>query len=338
MIRGRSIGRWRFLTVIVSIIEIKEKAEYRVDVHPEIAAVLARRAALNLPPYSAGTPQAARDAFAASQAALPKDRGAPVHAIVNEAIAAADGGAVTVRRYRPSAAETTARIVYLHGGGWVFGTLDAFDPVCRELAVAADAEVVSVDYRLAPEHAFPGPLDDAFAALSQVAAWDPDLPLAVMGDSAGGNLAAACALKARDGGPRIDLQVLLYPITDHDFERPSYAKYGGGGFLLSRTDMEWYWRHYAAPERRADPLASPLRAPDLSGLPPALLVVAGCDPLRDEGLAYAEALKAAGVVTTTELHGDMTHGFFTMVGLLGPADEAARRIGREIGRRLHAAR
>ncbi len=309
-----------------------------MDVHPEIAAVLARRAALNLPPYSAGTPQEARVAFAASQAALPKDRGAPVHAIVNELIATQDGATITARRYRPSATEARARIVYLHGGGWVFGTLDAFDPVCRELAVAADAEVVSIDYRLAPEHPFPGPLDDAFTALTEIAGRDPATPLAIMGDSAGGNLAAACTLRARRGGPRIDLQVLLYPITDHDFERPSYADYGGGGYLLSRTDMEWYWRHYAAPDRRTDPLASPLRAADLSGLPPALVVVAGCDPLRDEGLAYAEALKAAGVDAAVEVHADMTHGFFTMVGLLGPADAAVRKVGREVGRGLRQAR
>ncbi len=305
-----------------------------LPVHPEIAAVLSRRANLNLPPYSAGTPDEARAAFAASQAALPKDRGAPVHSITNEQLAVRDGS-ITLRTYRPTAAEPRARIVYFHGGGWVFGTLDAFDPVCRELAVAADVEVVSVDYRLAPEHPFPGPVEDAFAALKAVAARDPSVPLAVMGDSAGGNLAAACTLKARGPGPRIDLQVLLYPITDHDFERPSFGDYGGGGFLLSRQDMEWYWRHYAATaEQRANPLASPLRAAELSGLPPAIIIVAGCDPLRDEGVAYARALEAAGVKTELQVFPDMTHGFFTMVGLLGPANAAVNAVGSQIGARL----
>jgi acetyl esterase len=316
---------------------LKPGIQIALTVHPEIAAILARRAALNLPSYSAGTPAEARAAFAASQAALPKNRGPGVHAVWDEQIIVPDG-MVVVRRYQPTPHAPRARIVYLHGGGWVFGTLDAFDPVCRQLAVAADAEVVSIDYRLAPEHPFPGPLNDAYAALSAIAAADPTMPLAVMGDSAGGNLAAACALRARKGGPRIDLQVLLYPITDHDFERPSYRAYGDGGFLLSRTDMKWYWRHYAAePSQRSDPLASPLRAADLAGLPPAMIIVAGCDPLLDEGLAYAQALEAAGVAVNLQVFADMTHGFFTMVGLLGPADAASRAVGQTIGGRLRQA-
>jgi acetyl esterase len=304
-----------------------------LSVHPQIAAILARRASLGLAPYSAGTPVEARQAFAASQAALPKDRGAKVHEVFDLQIPVS-GSTITARRYRPTAEEPRARIVYFHGGGWVFGTLDGFDPVCRELAVAANAEVVSIDYRLAPEHPFPGPVEDAFAALRALAA--DGLPLAVMGDSAGANLAAACALLAgQERGPAIDLQVLVYPIVDHDFERPSYGEFGGGGFLLSRADMEWYWRHYAPDlADRTNSLASPLRAPDLSGLPPAMILVAGCDPLRDEGLAYAEALKAAGVDVELQVFPDMTHGFFTMVGMLDPADAAARDAGAAIGRRL----
>ncbi|MDB5432684.1 MAG: alpha/beta hydrolase [Caulobacter sp.] len=302
-----------------------------MTVHPEIAAILARRASLGLAPYSAGTPIQAREAFAASQAALPKDRGAPMHETVDQALAVRDGS-ITLRRHRPTPATPPARIVYFHGGGWVFGTLAAFDPVCRDLAMATGVEVVSVDYRMAPEHPFPGPVEDAYAALKAVAAEDPNMPIAIMGDSAGGNLAAAVALKAKqDGGPRIDLQVLVYPITDADFERGSYTDFGDGRFLLSRADMEWYWGHYAPdPKTRADPLASPLHAPDLSGLPAAIVIVAGCDPLRDEGLAYADALKAAGVSVDLELHPDMTHGFFTMVGMLGPADVTVRAVGAKI--------
>jgi acetyl esterase len=304
-----------------------------LKVHPQLAAILARRAALGLAPYSAGTPAQARQAFATAQAALPKDRGAEVHAVADLQIAVA-GGAITARRYQPTSEAPRARIVYFHGGGWVFGTLGVFDPVCRELAVAANAEVVSVDYRLAPEHPFPGPLQDALAALRALAV--DGLPLAVMGDSAGGNLAAACTLLARRGdGPRIDLQALVYPIVDHDFERPSYREFGGGGFILSRADMEWFWRyHVPDPADRRNPLASPLYAPDLSGLPPAIVLVAGCDPLRDEGLAYAEALKAAGVSVDLRVFPNMTHGFFTMVGMLDPADVAVREAGAEIGRRL----
>jgi acetyl esterase len=299
--------------------------------HPDIRAILARRAALALSPYSAGTPEAARAAFAASQAALPRDRGARMATIVNETIAAGDE-TIRIRRYRPEGA-VHGTIVYCHGGGWVFGTLDAFDPVCRETAASAGAEVISVDYRLAPETRYPGPLDDAYRALCAVAG---DGPLAVMGDSAGGNLAAACALRARDeGGPRLALQVLLYPITDHRFDRDSYAAFGGGGYLLSRADMEWYWTHHA-PEvaRRDEPYASPLRAPDLAGLPPAIVVVAGCDPLRDEGVAYAERLQGAGVEVDLRIHDDMIHGFFTMVGLLGAADTAARSVGAAIRARF----
>jgi len=307
-----------------------------VPVHPQLAAILARRAALGLAPYSAGTPEQARQAFAASQAALPKDRGAAVHDTLDLRIPVA-GGAITARRYRPSAEAPRARIVYFHGGGWVFGTLDAFDPVCRELAAASRAEVVSIDYRLAPEHTFPGPLEDAFTALRALSA--DGLPTAVMGDSAGANLAAACTLKAREAGrPRIALQVLVYPIVDHDFVRPSYAAFGGGGFILSRADMEWYWRCYAPePADRRDPLASPLHAADLSGLPPALVLVAGCDPLHDEGVAYAQALEAAGVDVDLRAFPDMIHGFFTMVGLLDPADAAVRDVGMEIARRLGSA-
>jgi acetyl esterase len=304
--------------------------------HPDIRAILARRAALALPPYSSGTPAQAREAFAASQAALPKGRGAAVASITDETLAVRDG-AITLRRYRPQG-PVRGRIVYFHGGGWVFGTLDAFDPVCRETAAAAGAEVISVDYRLAPENRYPGPLDDAYRALCAVAG-EGEGPLAVMGDSAGGNLAAACALRARDaGGPRIDLQVLLYPITDHDFERPSYAAFGGGGYLLSRTDMAWYWDHHL-PERgrRDEAYASPLRAGDLGGLPPAVVVVAGCDPLRDEGVAYAERLRDSGVAVDLHVHDDMIHGFFTLVGLLGHADATVRAVGADIRARFASA-
>ncbi|MFZ5747611.1 MAG: alpha/beta hydrolase [Pseudomonadota bacterium] len=301
--------------------------------HPEMQAILDRRAASGALGFADGTPESARAMFAEAQAALPRDRGRPVRAIRDRAVPGPLGD-VPVRHYLPEG-DIAGRMLYCHGGGWVFGTLDAFDPVCRELAAIAGIEVVSVDYRLAPEHRFPVPLDDVWAALADIA--DPGMPLIVAGDSAGGNLAAALSLRARDaGGPDIALQLLLYPVLDWDFERASYRDYGGGDHLISRADMAWFWDQHVATEDRANPLAAPLRAPDLAGLPEAVVVVAGCDPLHDEGIAYARRLAEAGVPVTVKDHGDMAHGFFTLVDLIGPANAAVADIGGMIGRRLRA--
>lgn len=301
-----------------------------MTVHPQIAAILERRRAAGALPYSSGTAEQARRTYAASQAAMPSGRGGQVHAIVDETIAG-----VPVRRYRP-AHPTTAAIVYCHGGGWVVGTLDGFDAACRALCRATGAEVVSVDYRLAPDHPFPAALDDVQTVLRAIAAEAPTRRLVVMGDSAGGNLAAASAVRANAvGSPRIDLQVLAYPITDSDFERPSYARYGGGDFLLTTGDMEWFWDAYApAGVDRTDPCLSPLNAKSLAGLPPAIVIIAGCDPLRDEGVAYAEALQTAGVETDLRIYDDMIHGFLTLTGVLDTADTAMVETGRAIMERL----
>lgn len=297
---------------------------------PEMQTILDRRNALNLPGFSSGSPADARRAFADGQAALPKDRGAPVRTMRDGTI---DGpnGPIRVRHY--IAGESAhGRILYLHGGGWVFGTLDGFDPVCRQLAHESGAEVVSVDYRLAPEHAFPQPLDDAWAALE---AYAGDGPLAVMGDSAGGNLAAALALRARDrGGPRIDLQILLYPVLSPDFDRDSYDRFGKGDYLISAADMRWFWDHHVPQADRDHPEATPLAAASLDGLPEAIVVLAGCDPLHDEGLAYADALVAAGVRVTLHDHPGMAHGFFTLVDLLSTANAEVARVGRAISERF----
>jgi acetyl esterase len=264
---------------------------------------------------------------------LPKGRGADVREVRDLTL---DGpnGPVPARRYTPHG-DYVGRIVYFHGGGWVFGTLDGFDPVCRELAAATRSEVVSVDYRLAPEHPYPAPLDDAFAAVRALA--EDGVPLAVAGDSAGGNLAAACALRARDeGGPVLRFQLLMYPVLDPDFDSGSYRDYGQGDYFISRADMEWFWTHHAGDARRDDPLLAPARAADLSDLPEAIVVVAGCDPLRDEGLAYAAALRAAGVPVTLEDHDDMAHGFCTLIDLLPRANETVQRVGRIAGDLLRA--
>jgi len=206
-------------------------------------------------------------------------------------------GDIGARAYEPTAAPP-GTIVYYHGGGWVFGGLDDFDAICRTLAVESGCRVVSVDYRVAPEHRFPAAADDAYAALVWVSENLADSrPVVVAGDSAGGNLSAVVALRARDaGGPGIALQALVYPVCDHDYTTGSYEQYADAGLLLGRQEMAWFWDHYAPDEADwSNPYACPLRASSHAGLPPAYLVIAEYDPLRDEGLAYAAKLEAAGV-------------------------------------------
>jgi acetyl esterase len=219
-------------------------------------------------------------------------------------------------------------LVYCHGGGWVTGALDDYDVLCRALADESGAMVVSVDYRLAPEQPFPAALDDALAAIRWTALnLGKERPLVVLGDSAGGNLVAAAACQLRGSEVRIGLQVLVCPVLDHDFGTGSYHEFAEG-FVLTRSDMEWYWDQYV-PDRamRDDPLASPLRAADLTGLPPALFVLAGCDPLRDEGLHYAGRLDEAGVPVQVATFGDVVHGFFPLATRLERANDAVRLIG-----------
>jgi acetyl esterase len=213
-------------------------------------------------------------------------------------------------------------LVWYHGGGWVIGAIDDFDNLGRKLAVETGCAVVMVDYRLAPEHRFPTAVDDAYAALEWAAENTKRLagksvPLLVGGDSAGGNLSAVVALRARDRkGPPIALQLLVYPVTDADFERGSYVA-KDNQLMLSRESMVWFWDHYVPKaEDRSNPDASPLRAKELAGLPPAVVLTAEHDVLRDEGEAYAQALIAAGVPVTFKRFAGQMHGFFTMVGVL----------------------
>src|SRR5207244_5495427 len=200
-------------------------------------------------------------------------------------------GPLAYRRYRPASPGPHPIVVYFHGGGWVLGGLDSDDPFCRDLCVRADAIVVSVDYRHAPEARFPAAVDDGFAALRWIAANADALGgdasrLAVCGWGAGGNVAAVACQMARDaGGPRIAGQVLVTPVTDCDFTRESYVA-NADGYVLTTALMRWFWDHYADPANRRHPKASPLRARDLSALPPALVVTCEFDPLRDDGAAY----------------------------------------------------
>ncbi|MCX4980289.1 alpha/beta hydrolase [Streptomyces sp. NBC_00572] len=212
-------------------------------------------------------------------------------------------------------------VVFAHGGGWVLGDLDTHDRTCRALASRTGATVVSVDYRRAPEHRFPAAEDDVCTALGWAADRCPGRPLVVAGDSSGGNLAAAAALRARDGaGPPLAGQLLVYPALDHRLEGRS-ARDFAEGYFHTTAHMRWYWRQYVGPD--GDPAAaSPGLAADVTGLPPALLVLADCDPLRDEGLAHARRLSAAGVPTEVRLHTGMFHGFLGGAGLLPEADAA----------------
>jgi len=228
-------------------------------------------------------------------------------------------GEIPVRIYRPEGADPKPIVVYYHGGGWVIGSLETHDDGCRALANAVDAVVVSVDYRLAPEHPFPAPLDDAQAALGWVAEHAEELGgdasrIAVAGDSAGGNLAAVVAQLARDGGgPALCFQLLIYPVTDHEFDSVSMHD-NAEGYFLTRDAMRWFYSHYLdEPSVGADPRVSPIRADDLSGLPPAFVITAEYDPLRDQGTAYAAAMRDAGTPVEAKTYAGMFHGFLSMV-------------------------
>jgi acetyl esterase len=244
--------------------------------------------------------------------------------------------AVPLRIYRPAGVPETTPLpayVYFHGGGWVIGDLETHDVLCRQLTAASGASVISVDYRLAPEHKFPAAAEDAWAATRWVVDRAGELGLdagrlAVGGDSAGGNLAAVVALMARDaGGPALRLQVLIYPVTDVMRETRSYEDFADG-YMLTRDSMRWFIAHYLrSGDDARDWRVSPLRAPSLAGLPPALIVTAGFDPLRDEGEFYAGRLRDAGVMVDYVCYGGMVHGFVGMGKLLDTAGLAIGHIG-----------
>jgi acetyl esterase len=279
-----------------------------VSVDPQIAALLER--VNEAPPLSSGTPEEGRDAFrklsVLAARAVPQVEVGSVEEV--------DGGPVPMRVYRPASGDPAATLVYFHGGGFVVGDLESHDATCRTLCSCADVTVVSVDYRLAPEHPFPAGVEDALAAFDWVEAREPG-PYVVGGDSAGGNLAAVTAQNRA-----VAAQLLIYPITDMLTDRPSVEE-NGEGLFLTRDDMDWFHGHYLGDDEslRSDPRASPALADDLSGLPPALIYTAQYDPLRDDGDAYAEALSAAGVKVTHRRFEGLVHGFVA----LGPFSQAA---------------
>jgi acetyl esterase len=273
------------------------------------------------------------EARAADLEAIRAGRGpaTPVGEVTDRQIPGPDGP-LAVRLYRPDRATGPLPVLlYFFGGGWVLGTLDTCDEVCRRLCRGAGVLVLSVGYRLAPEHPFPAAPRDCYAATGWAAAHvdghggDPGR-IGVAGDSAGGNLAAAVTLLARERGPSLACQVLVYPNTQFGADTGSMRE-NTDPARFNRRSVEWYWGHYLSrPEDGADPLASPLRAGDLTGLPPALLVTAEHDPLRDEAEAYADRLAQAGVPVKQLRYPGMAHGFFTMTGSFDAAREATSQV------------
>jgi acetyl esterase/lipase len=291
------------------------------------ASFLAQLADSGVKPLQELSPVEAR-AFAAMLREL-YGPGPEVEKSYDVELTTADGHSFAVRVLVP-AGDVRALIVYYHGGGWVIGNIDEYDNLARTLAAGLHAAVVNVDYRLAPEHRYPAAADDAWSALTWAADQMAEIaggsvPLIVMGDSAGGNLSAIVAQKARDaGGPALAAQVLISPVTDADLDNPTYTD-PANQLMLTRDSMIWFWDHYAPdPASRANPDAAPLRAASLAGLAPAIVLTAEHDVLREEGEEYAERLRSAGVPVAHRRFDGQMHGFFTMVNLLpGSADGIA---------------
>lgn len=306
-----------------------------VTLDADAAAVYTAFQEAGRPAYETLTPDEARAYYAAAR--LVTNPEPPALAEVRDLTIPAPHGAIPARLYRPDRLRGTdgraPALVFFHGGGWVIGDLDSHDVVCRTLAHEGELIVISVDYRLAPEHKFPAAADDAVTATQWVADNAGSLGidaarLHVGGDSAGGNLAAVVALAARDGkGPVLSGQVLIYPATDFAMSHPSHSE-PETSVLLTHSVIRWFRDHYLTGSADIhDWRASPAKAETLVGLPPAYVLTAGADPLRDEGDDYAHRLREAGVAVTHRHFPGQFHGFFTMGKLLAQANVAARDIG-----------
>jgi acetyl esterase/lipase len=299
-----------------------------MTLHPQARALLDRVEESGMPRLDELTPAQAR-----TQARLLIDviGPGPELPLVEDFVIPTAAGQIAARRYVPD--DPPATVLWLHGGGWVICDLDTHDAMCRALALSSGCRVIAVDYRLAPEHPFPAPLEDCWDALCWMAEQYSEAPLILGGDSAGGNLTAVCTLRARDrGGPELALQVLVYPATDRDPTRPSVIKYGSlPDTFMTAEEMAWFWRHHMAdPDASDSPEVVPLHAADHSGLPPAVVITAEYDPLRDEGLAYVERLRSAQVPVAHHHYDDMIHAFFEFVNIFQRADEAVAQVGSEI--------
>ncbi len=310
-----------------------------LDVH--VRNLLDQMASLKLPKFSEIGPQAAR---AAMRASFFRQGDTPIGRVENRAIPG-PAGEIAIRIYTPRDAKDAvlAGLVFFHGGGFVIGDLDTHDDLCRCLANESGCRVVAVDYRLAPEHPFPAAVDDSFAATQWVAAHAAELGidprrLAVGGDSAGGNLAAVVAQLAKANGPAIAFQLLIYPVTQLGAPDTPSMRENAKGYFLEKEGMEWFTRLYAPDAKhRHDPRLSPMLCADLAGQPPAYVITAGFDPLRDEGKDYADKLDAAGVPVTHVNYPGMVHGFFSMRGLIPKAREAVAAAGAAVREGVTAA-
>lgn len=298
-----------------------------MSLDPQAKAFLDQAAASGTPPFHMMTVPQAREAIVALFA--PKGAREPVKSVEDRVINAG-GAKLPVRIYTPEGRGPLPILVYFHGGGWVIGNCETHDTPCRSLANGAGCVVISVDYRMAPEYKFPTAAEDCYAAtkwaaLNAAAFGGDPKRIAVGGDSAGGNLAAAVAQMAKDrGAPPLVYQLLIYPVTNYAFDTASY-KANAEGYLLTQDSMRWFWNHYLQNDNDGqNPYASPLRGQRLSNLPPALVITAEYDPLRDEGAAYAAKLREAGVPVVHADYKGMIHGFFSLADILAQGKQAVK--------------
>jgi acetyl esterase len=302
----------------------------------DLAGVLEQAAAAGLPSLAELTPAQARERVRAGDALVPA--GPAMRAVAEERLGPAQ---IPVRRYQPGDPRTATAVIWFHGGGWVTGDLNYSDEICRIIADTAGCEVISVDYRLAPEHPFPAAVDDSLAAARCVAAeasgtatgpvpadvGGPPRPVVLAGDSAGGNIAAVCAQQlVSDPDFALAGQLLVYPVLDDDVTADSYRR--NAGLVLGAREMGWFFDQYCPPDERRSPLFAPLRARELAGLPATAIAIAGHDPLYDEGAAYARALAAAGTEVTMLDYPSLVHGFLRFTGVAPAAAAAAREVAR----------
>lgn len=303
------------------------------DVDPKIRVLLDMIAALQQSPLSETTPQQFRDMRARSRDIL--NPPAPPISIVREETVAGGAGQLKARLYDTQDGEARPALVYYHGGGFVLGDLDSHDALCRRLAHYGDIRIIAIDYRLAPEHPFPAAVEDAAAAFADISARhlhfgvDP-FRIALGGDSAGANLAAATARSAARSGPPAKFQMLFYPVTQTVRSTPSREKFADG-YFLTKESIDWFDGHYLPPSvDRYDERVSPLLAPPPKGLAPALVVTAGFDPLKDEGRDYADQMEKAGVDCRYVDYPDQVHGFVSFTAFSSVAEEAIADAARAV--------
>jgi acetyl esterase len=303
---------------------------------PQVQAMRAQRMRENVPPlYTLSVEQARQADLASIRAGAGSPE--PVAQITDRHIPG-PAGDLPIRLYQPEGEGPFPALIYFFGGGWTLGTIDTSDGICRSLCNAVPCMVISIGYRLAPEHKFPAAVQDCYAATLWIATHAREINadasrLAIGGDSAGGNLTAAVTLLARDqGGPPLICQLLVYPSTDYLSDTPSLYE-NVDPFFFNKRSVAWYWGHYLpTPEDGKHPLASPLQAEDLRGLPPALVMTAEYDPIRDQGEQYAERLKQAGVPVELTRYEGMIHGFFAMAGTLDGGKQAIAQAADRLGK------